>query len=52
MRRDLRSLAIFCAPSIGGGKRVLPSNVCVKLALLDERRFANGMVYLRYRAQA
>jgi dihydrofolate reductase len=33
---------------LGGGKRVLPSNVCVKLDLLDERRFANGMVYLRY----
>jgi riboflavin biosynthesis pyrimidine reductase len=24
----------------GGGKRVLPSDVCVKLDLLDERRFA------------
>ena len=34
--------------SIGGGKRVLPRNVSVKLDLLDERRFANGMVYLRY----
>ena len=37
---------------LGGGKRVLPSNVCVKLDLLDERRFANGMVYLRYHAPA
>jgi len=44
---------LFVVPvMIGGGKRVLPSNVCVKLALLDERRFANGMVYLRYRTQA
>ena len=33
---------------IVGGKRVLPSNVRVELDLLDERRFANGMVYLRY----
>jgi dihydrofolate reductase len=33
---------------LGGGKRVLPSNVCVKLDLLDERRFVNGIVYLRY----
>jgi hypothetical protein len=33
---------------IGGGKRLLPSNVRVKLDLPDERRFANGMVYLRY----
>ena len=37
---------------LGGGKRVLPSNVCVRLDLLDERRFANGMVYLRYHTQA
>jgi len=33
----------------GGGKRVLPSGVPVKLDLVDERRFANGMVFLRYR---
>jgi dihydrofolate reductase len=33
---------------LGGGERALPSNICVKLDLLDERRFANGMVYLRY----
>ena len=37
---------------LGGGKRVLPSNVCVRLGLLDERRFANGWVYLRYHTQA
>lgn len=37
---------------LAGGKRVLPGNVCVKLDLLDERRFSNGMVYLRYRAHA
>ncbi len=37
---------------IGGGKQVLPGNVCVKLDLLDERRFANGMVYLRYHTRA
>jgi len=33
---------------LGGGTRVLPGNVRVKLKLLEERRFANGMVYLRY----
>ena len=39
---------LFVVPiMIGGGKRVLPSNVCVQLDLLDEGRFANGMVYLR-----
>jgi dihydrofolate reductase len=37
---------------IGGGKRVLPSNVRVELDLLDERRFANGMVCLRYHMRA
>ena len=43
---------LFVAPIIlGGGKRVLPGNVCVKLDLLDERRFANGMVCLRYQTQ-
>jgi riboflavin biosynthesis pyrimidine reductase len=36
----------------GGGKRVLPSDVCVKLDLLNERRFANGMVHLRYHTRA
>jgi riboflavin biosynthesis pyrimidine reductase len=37
---------------LGGGKRVLPSNGCVNLGLLDERRFANGIVYLRYQTRA
>ena len=41
---------LFIAPSVvGGGKRSLPDNVRLTLELLDERRFANGMVYLRYR---
>jgi dihydrofolate reductase len=43
---------LFVMPiMIGGGKRILPSNVCVKLDLLDERRFPNGMVYLRYQTR-
>jgi dihydrofolate reductase len=37
--------------TLGRGKPVLPSNACVKLDLLDERRFANGTVYLRYHAR-
>ena len=41
---------LFLAPIVvGGGKRSLPDNVRVKLELLDERRFGNGMVHLRYR---
>ncbi len=36
---------------LGGGKRVLPGNVGVKLDLLDERRVGDGWLYLRYRAR-
>ena len=34
--------------AVGGGKPALPSGVRVDLELLDDRRFANGSVYLRY----
>src|SRR5262245_12420227 len=34
---------------LGGGKRALPSGTRAELELLDERRFGNGAVYLRYR---
>jgi dihydrofolate reductase len=41
---------LFVAPMVvGGGKEALPTGVRVKLELLDERRFGNGMVHLRYR---
>jgi dihydrofolate reductase len=33
---------------VGGGKPALPDGVRVPLALLEERRFANGVVFLRY----
>jgi riboflavin biosynthesis pyrimidine reductase len=36
---------------VGGGKRFLPDRVRLQLELLDERRFGNGVVYLRYRTQ-
>ena len=35
---------------VGGGTPSLPDGVRWELELLDERRFANGVVYLRYRA--
>jgi dihydrofolate reductase len=35
----------------GGGNRYLPDKVSVKLKLLDERRFDNGLVYVRYQAK-
>jgi dihydrofolate reductase len=34
---------------VGGGKQSLPDNVRLKLELLDERRFGNGVVHLHYR---
>ncbi|MDE3197629.1 MAG: dihydrofolate reductase family protein [Acidobacteriota bacterium] len=41
---------LFMAPVLlGGGRRVLPGGLSAKLELVDERRFANGAVYLRYR---
>lgn len=33
---------------VGGGRRFLPDQVHLALELLDERRFTNGVVYLRY----
>jgi dihydrofolate reductase len=43
-------LGLFLSPvSVGGGKRALPAGVRVDLELLDERRFANGAVAVRYR---
>jgi len=46
-------LHLFIAPVVvGGGRQSLPNNVHLKLELVDERRFGNGMVYLRYRAAA
>jgi dihydrofolate reductase len=36
---------------VGGGKRSLPNNVRLKLELLDERRFGNGVVHLHYRTK-
>jgi dihydrofolate reductase len=44
---------LFLAPiAVGGGTRALPDHVRVKLELLDERRFGNGVVHLHYRARA
>jgi dihydrofolate reductase len=34
---------------VGGGKPALPRDVRAELELKDERRFTNGIVYLRYR---
>jgi dihydrofolate reductase len=43
-------LHLFLGPIIvGGGKRALPDDIRVPLALLDERGFPNGVVHLHYR---
>jgi dihydrofolate reductase len=36
---------------VGGGIEALPDKVRLKLELLDEHRFGNGMVHLRYRTR-
>jgi dihydrofolate reductase len=42
---------IFIAPIVvGRGKAFLPNDVRLKLDLLDERRFGNGVVHLHYRS--
>ena len=41
---------VFLHPVVvGGGTHWLPRGVTLRLDLLDERRFASGVVYLRYR---
>jgi dihydrofolate reductase len=41
---------LFIVPVlVGGGKPSLPIGTRAELELLDERRFSNGVVYLRHR---
>jgi dihydrofolate reductase len=40
---------LFLVPIVvGGGNQALPDHVRLELELLDERRFGNGVVHLRY----
>ncbi len=42
-------LQLFLVPVlVGGGKQALPDGVRLELDLVDERRFGDGTVYLRY----
>jgi len=42
-------LQLFFVPVVvGGGKRALPDGLRLELELVDERRFGNGTVFLRY----
>jgi dihydrofolate reductase len=41
---------LFVWPTVlGGGKPALPTDARADLELIDERRFGNGVVLLRYR---
>ena len=41
---------LFIGPVfVGGGKPSLPHDTRANLELLDERKFSNGVVYVRYR---
>jgi dihydrofolate reductase len=43
-------IGLFLSPVVvGGGRRFLPDNPRLNLELMEERRFGNGVVYLRYR---
>ncbi len=41
-------MMIVCPVVVGGGKRFFPEGARVDLQLLEERRYENGMVFLRY----
>jgi len=44
-------ISLFLTPVIvGGGTRALPDGLRLDLELVEERRFASGVVYVRYRA--
>ena len=44
---------VFVAPMlVGSGKRMFPDDIRQPLELLNERRFGNGMVFLRYAVRA
>ena len=39
---------LLCPVIVGGGKPALPRGVRLNLELLDQRRFANGVIYVRH----
>ena len=43
---------MFLSPIVvGGGNPALPDHVRLRLELLDERRFGNGVIHLHYRVK-
>lgn len=49
VRRPLALDRHFVPAVVGGGTRSLPEDLDLRLELLDERRFASGFVFLRFR---
>jgi dihydrofolate reductase len=50
--RLVDELQLFLTPIVvGGGKPSLPNNVRLQLDLLDQHRFAGGVIYLHYRTR-
>jgi dihydrofolate reductase len=48
----VEEVQLFLNPVVvGGGTPALPDKVALQLDLLDEHRFGNGVVYLRYRVR-
>lgn len=43
---------IVCPVVVGGGKRFFPNGVRLNLELVEERRFGNGVLVLRYAVRA
>jgi len=43
---------LLCPVVVGGGVRFLPDDLRLDLELADERRFGNGVVFLRYRVMS
>ena len=44
---------LFVAPAVlGAGKPAFPTDALIQLELLEEHRFDNGVVHLRYRVRS
>ncbi|WP_322409754.1 dihydrofolate reductase family protein [Microbacterium invictum] len=51
--RLVDEVQLYIAPvAVGGGKPGLPTGIRIDLELLDQHRFANGVVLLRYRPRS
>jgi dihydrofolate reductase len=52
IEREFDECHLFVVPvAVGAGKCALPENTRLELELVDERRFAGGVVHLPYRVR-